>query len=149
MPILIKNLPSIPFTSLAPLRPLDVLYLSLHVSCSCPRPRKSSVVLPSFHSVLVEPSLSQSLLSLLFPAGSVTKCLEGKFPIIVFGHQPWYRASSGFTPRMQIVVVKMNVDGWIIVFCKMGINSACAGFIGTSTTRADRCYIVIPIPFLR
>lgn len=43
---------------------------------------------------------------------------------------------------MWVVVVEMDVEGWVVVFCEVGVDGACVGFVGASAARADRCISV-------
>lgn len=132
--LVIDNLASIPLPALAFFRPAYILRSAILVHS----PRESGIVLPPLNSGLIHSRCAESLLALLLPASPIAQRLEGHVPVIFFGHEARNGTTSRrLASRQRIVIIRLYVEGRIVVRREVGVNGTRVVFVGTSAPRTN------------
>lgn len=100
MSILTHHLSPIPFSTLALLRPFDILDAPLFLSG-----RGRITTRPPLDHILTEPSLTEPVCALLFPKSAVTEGFQCHVPVVILCHETGDGTTGGFCTGGLIVVV--------------------------------------------
>lgn len=141
MAVVIDKLPSIPFSTLAFLRPPHIIRLAFAIHSG----ENWSVVLPSINGVVIHACCTKPLFAFLPPVRPIMQSLESHVPVIFTAHQTCDRTSRcPLTCYLFPVLIELYIEGGVVVRCEMSIYSARVRFVGTPASRTDGLLATFP-----